>query len=122
MNSEPLNKYIVKDRQRVIQAALNAAKAKTGKCVRFIKMCDGSVMQTEITEEILTQVLISRFENLAVKSEGKNKAEKILSSHYAECINPKTRALTAMGIGFMDEVIEAWLREVKAQAGKHHAD
>jgi hypothetical protein len=113
-----ISPLVVKDRQRVIQAALNAAKAKTGKFVRFIKLRDGSVTQTEITEEILNQVLVSRFEELAIKNEGRLKAEKLLSQHYSECVNPKTRALTQLGIGFMDEVVEGWVREVKAAVGK----
>ncbi|ELY9614322.1 hypothetical protein ACEF96_004407 [Salmonella enterica] len=113
-----MSPLVVKDRQRVIQAALNAAKAKTGKFVRFVKLSDGSVTQSEITEEILNQVLIIRFEELAVKNEGRIKAEKMLSQHYSECINPKTRELTAMGIGFMDAVVDGWLLEVKSAARK----
>ncbi|EAZ5303121.1 hypothetical protein CBH90_15325 [Salmonella enterica] len=107
-----MNPLIVKERQRVIQAMLDTAKAKTGKFVRFVKLRDGYVGQTEITEEILTQVLISSFEVPAAIHKGVE-CEWLLLQHYCACINPRTRTLTAVGIDFMDVVIKTWLNEVR---------
>ncbi|ELX5323458.1 hypothetical protein SJZ58_004449 [Salmonella enterica] len=103
-----MNPLIVKERQRVIQAMLDTAKAKTGKFVRFVKLRDGYVGQTEITEEILTQVLISSFEVPAGVE-----CEWQLLQHYCACINPRTRTLTALGVDFMEVVIKTWLNEVR---------
>ncbi|EIP6846163.1 hypothetical protein LTE61_002840 [Salmonella enterica subsp. enterica serovar Westminster] len=108
-----MNQLIVKERQRVIQAMLDTAKAKTGKFVRLVKLRDGYVAQTEITEEILTQVLISSFEAPAANHKGVAESERLLLQHYRSCINPKTRALTAAGVEFMDAVIKSWLSEVR---------
>ncbi|ECI3886741.1 hypothetical protein AHV09_07555 [Salmonella enterica subsp. enterica] len=93
-------------RDRVIHAKLDSLARHVGKHVQLANLSDGSRVPVELSHEILEKALIKIFESDVNKKKGPERAEKIITNHYSDCMNKAYSKLTPHGMTFMNEVID----------------
>ncbi|EAB6029738.1 hypothetical protein G3601_002542 [Salmonella enterica] len=93
-------------RDRVIYAKLDSLMRHVGKPVQLAKLSDGSRVPVELSPEILEKALIKLFESDVYKNIKPERAEKIITDHYSDCMSKAYSKLTAHGMTFMNAVID----------------
>ncbi|AXC64604.1 hypothetical protein DOE63_02450 [Salmonella enterica subsp. diarizonae serovar 59:z10:-] len=93
-------------RDRVIHAKLDSLARHVGKHIQLANLSDGSRVPVELSPEILEKALIKIFESDVAKDKTPERAEKIITEHYLDCMNKAYSKLTPHGMTFMNEVID----------------
>lgn len=108
-------------RDRVIHAKLDSLARHVGKHIQLANLSDGSRVPVELSHEILEKALIKIFESEIY--EGHERAEKIITDHYSDCMNKAYSKLTSHGMTFMNEVIDELAeRAFKKKEEKYECD
>lgn len=93
-------------RDRVIYAKLYSLMRHVGKPVQLANLSDGSRVPVELSPEILEKALIKLFESDVHKNKSPERAEKIITDHYSDCMSKAYSKLTSHGMLFMNAVID----------------
>ncbi|MDJ6542612.1 hypothetical protein LEC33_22800 [Salmonella enterica] len=93
-------------RDRVIHAKLDSLARHVGKHIQLANLSDGSRVPVELSHEILEKALIKIFESGLHEIKSHERAEKIITDHYSDCMNKAYSKLTSHGMTFMNEVID----------------
>lgn len=100
-----MSTLLEKRRTRVIHAKLDSLACHVGKHIQLAKLSDGSRVPVELTPEILEKALIKIFESDVNEKKGHERAEKIITDHYSDCMSKAYSKLTPRGMTFMNAVI-----------------
>ncbi|EDQ2394384.1 hypothetical protein RU50_005508 [Salmonella enterica subsp. enterica] len=76
-----------------------------GKHIQLANLSDGSRIPVELSPEILEKALIKIFESGLCETKGHERAEKIITDHYSDCMSKAYSKLTPHGMTFMNAVI-----------------
>ncbi|HGA5699011.1 TPA: hypothetical protein ACIS09_001666 [Salmonella enterica subsp. enterica serovar Birkenhead] len=101
-----MSTLLEKRRDRVINAKLDSLARHVGKHIQLANLSDGSRVPVELTPEILEKALIKVFESGIYETKGRERAEKIITDHYSDCMSKAYSKLTPHGMTFMNAVID----------------
>ncbi|EOV0253360.1 hypothetical protein ACOIPX_005040 [Salmonella enterica] len=93
-------------RNRMINTKLESLMRHVGKPVQLANLSDGSRIPVELSPEILEKALIKLFESEVYKNKNPERAEKIITDHYSDCVGKEYSRLTSHGMLFMNAVID----------------
>ncbi|HGG5994864.1 TPA: hypothetical protein ACJG4C_003894 [Salmonella enterica subsp. diarizonae serovar 61:r:z53] len=101
-----MKSLLEKQRNRVIHAKLDSLARHVGQHIQLANLSDGSRVPVELSPEILEKALIKIFESGLCETKGHERAEKIITDHYSDCMNKAYSKLTPHGMTFMNAVID----------------
>lgn len=105
---------IRQNRNRIINAAINRLRRKTGSNLLVINLPDGKLGTVEITDNLMEQLLL-RLESLALVEYGEQEGKTVINTTYNNAIeiNRDTEYLTASGKMIVDDLFNDVVEAVK---------